>query len=183
MAYDFKKLLGNITETGEWLERELGGVRTGRATPAILDAVRADVYGSKTPIAQVASISTEDARTLRIVPWDKDVSKAIEKAIGEADLGISVSVDDMGLRIIFPDLTSERRVMLSKIVNEKLEQARITLRGHRTDALKELDTAEKEGGMGQDELKRLKEEVQKHIDKAVDALEALAKRKHDQISL
>jgi len=183
MAYDFKKLLGNITETGEWLERELGGVRTGRATPAILDAVRADVYGSKTPIAQVASISTEDARTLRIVPWDKDVSKAIEKAIGEADLGISVSVDDMGLRIIFPDLTSERRVMLSKIVNEKLEQARITLRGHRTDALKELDTAEKEGGMGQDELKRLKEEVQKHIDKGVDALEALAKRKHDQISL
>lgn len=182
MAYDFKKLTGNITETGEWLERELGGVRTGRATPAILDAVRADMYGSRTPIAQIASISTEDARTLRIVPWDKEALKAIEKAIGEADLGISVSADDMGLRVMFPDLTAERRTMLSKIVNEKLEQARITLRGHRTDTLKELDVAEKAGGMGQDELKRLKEEVQKHIDKGVDTLEAIAKKKQEQIA-
>lgn len=182
MAYDFSKLTGAIKETEAWLERELGGVRTGRATPTLLDAVRAEAYGARTPLSQLASITNEDARTLRIVPWDKSVAKAIEKAIAEADLGISVAVDDMGMRVLFPDLTAERRVMLGKIANDKLEQAKITLRGHRTDAMKELDAAEKEGGMGKDELARLKEEVQKHIDKGGEALEAQAKRKQEEIA-
>ena len=182
MAYDFSKLTAQVKETEEWLQRELAGIRTGRATSALLDSVKAEAYGSKTPIAGLASITVEDARTIRIVPWDKTVSKAIEKAIGDADLGVSVSVDDAGLRVIFPDLTAERRVMLSKLAGERLEQARITLRGHRADTLKELDAAEKEGGMSQDDLKRFKEEVQKHIDKGTEALEALAKKKQDDIT-
>ena len=182
MAYDFSKLSGQIKETEEWLQKELAGIRTGRATIALLDSVRADAYGTKTPLSGLASITVEDARTIRIVPWDKTVSKAIEKAVNDADLGVSVSVDDAGLRVIFPELTAERRTMLVKLAGERLEQARITLRGHRADALKELDAEEKEGGMSQDELKRLKEEVQKHIDKGTETLEALAKKKQDDIA-
>ncbi|MEA2701405.1 MAG: ribosome recycling factor [Candidatus Parcubacteria bacterium] len=182
MAYDFSKLIAHVKETEEWLQRELSGIRTGRAASALLDSVRAEAYGAKTPINGLASVTVEDARTIRIVPWDKTVSKAIEKAVNDADLGVSVSVDDTGLRVAFPELTAERRTMLGKLAGDRLEQARVTLRGHRTDALKELDAAEKEGGMGQDELKRLKEEAQKHIDKGMETLEALAKKKQEDIA-
>lgn len=182
MAYDFSKLDAGIKETKEWLEREFSSIRTGRSSPAILDGVKPEVYGTRTPMQQIGSVSIEDARTLRIIPWDKSVTKAIEKAITEADLGVSVMTDDQGLRVIFPELTAERRVILGKLAGEKCEQARITLRGHRTDAIKALDAAEKEGGMGEDELKRLKEEVQKKIDAAGADLDAMQKRKQEEIS-
>ena len=182
MAYDFSKLNAQIKETEEWLSRELAGIRTGRATSALLDSIRVDSYGSKTPINGLASVTVEDARTIRVVPWDKTVSKSIEKAVNDADLGVSVAVDDTGLRIIFPELTTERRTMLAKLAGERLEQARVTLRGHRTDTLKELEALEKDGGMGQDELKRLKEEAQRHIDKGTEALEVLARKKQEDIA-
>jgi len=182
MAYDFSKLTNNIKEAEEWLSRELATVRTGRATPAILDSVRVDAYGSRSPVSNLASVTIEDARTLRIVPWDKTVSKSIEKAIGEADLGISVSADDLGMRVSFPELTAERRTLLAKIAGDKLEQAKVTLRGHRAEAIKDVDASEKEGGMGKDEAQRLKDEVQKKIDAATESLEALAKRKQEEIA-
>lgn len=182
MAYDFTKLKGQIQETEEWLQRELATVRTGRATPAILDSVRVDAYGAKSPIAQVASVTVEDARTIRISPWDKSLSKSIEKAINDADLGMSVVADDSGMRIVFPELTAERRTVLSKVAGEKTEQAKVTLRGHRAEAIKDIESAEKEGGMGEDEVKRLKDEVQKQIDAGVAGLEALAKRKQEEIA-
>mgnify|MGYP001599365285 CR=1 FL=1 len=183
MAYDFSHLTRNVQETEEWLQRELSGIRTGRATPTLLDSIKPEIYGARTPIPQVASVTIEDARTLRIVPWDKSVAKSIETAINDADLGVSVATDDQGLRVIFPMLTAERRTMLQKLAGEKVEQAKVTLRGHRADALKDLDATEKEGGMGQDELKRLKEEVQKHIDKGTETLEALGKKKFEEITL
>ena len=177
MAYDFTSLKNSIKETEEWLARELTGVRTGRATPALLDTVKPEAYGSRTPMAQIANVSVEDARTLRVIPWDASLAKEIEKAITEADLGVGVSVDAQGLRVTFPELTSERRTQLSKIAGERTEQARVTLRGHRTDAIKALDEAKKEGGMGDDELKRLKDEVQKFIDAGNEKLaEFLAKK-------
>lgn len=177
MAYDFTSLKTSIKETEEWLSRELSGVRTGRATPALLDTVKPEAYGSRTPMAQIANVSVEDARTLRVIPWDASLAKEIEKAITEADLGVGVSVDAQGLRVTFPELTSERRTQLSKIAGERTEQARVTLRGHRTDALKALDEAKKEGGMGDDELKRLKDEVQKFVDAGNEKLaEFLAKK-------
>lgn len=182
MAYDFSKLTGNIKESEEWLTRELGGVRTGRATPTLLDAVRAEAYGARTPISQIASITVEDPRTLRVVPWDKELAKPIEKAIGEADLGVSVAVDDSGMRVIFPSLTTERRVMLGKIASDKVEQAKVTLRGHRSEAMREIDAAEKEGGMGKDEVERLKAEAQKYVDGGNEALETLGKRKQEEIA-
>ena len=182
-TYDFKYLEGQIKETEEWLTREFSGIRTGRATPAILDSVKADVYGARTPLNQIGSVTIEDARTLRVVPWDKSLNKAVEKAITDADLGVSVATDDQGLRVLFPDLTAERRTMLGKLANEKMEHAKVTLRGHRTEAIKDIDAAEKEGGMGKDDVVRLKEEVQKKIDAGNAALEALAKRKHEEITL
>lgn len=181
-SFDFKTLDASIKETEEWLVRELSSVRTGRATPAILDTIKPEIYGSRTPINQVAAVNIEDARTLRIVPWDKSVTKIIEAAITQADLGVGVGSDDQGLRVTFPELTAERRTMLLKVANDKLEQARITLRGHRTDTLKALDAAEKEGGMGKDEHARFKEDIQKRIDAANVALDALGKKKETEVS-
>ena len=181
-SFDFKPLDNSIKETEEWLVRELGSVRTGRATPAILDTIKPEVYGTRTPINQVAAVSIEDARTLRIVPWDKSLTKVIESAITHADLGVGVGSDEHGLRVTFPELTAERRTMLLKVANEKVETARVTLRGHRTDTLKALDAAEKEGGMGKDELARFKDEVQKKIDAANGALDALGKKKEVEVS-
>ncbi|MGB4076755.1 MAG: ribosome recycling factor [Minisyncoccia bacterium] len=182
MAYDFSKLTGAIKETEEWLSREFSTIRTGRASVALLDSIKPEVYGARTPLMQVGSVSVEDARTIRIVPWDKTNGKAIEKAIAEADLGISVVTDDGGLRVLFPELTAERRALLGKLAGERCEQARVTLRGHRTDALKALEASEKEGGMGEDELKRLKDEVQKMIDAGQKSLEALLVKKQTEIT-
>lgn len=182
MAYDFSLLKKNLLETEEWLTRELSGVRTGRATPALLDAVKPEAYGSRTPLTQLANVSVEDARTLRVIPWDATLIKTIEKGVVDADLGVGVSVDGQGLRVSFPELTSERRTQLSKIAGDKTEQARVTLRGHRTDALKALDEAKKEGGIGDDELKRLKDDVQKHIDVANEKLAALLAKKETEIA-
>jgi len=181
-SFDFSKLDSSIKETEEWLVRELSSVRTGRATPAILDTVKPEVYGTRTPVNQVAAVNIEDARTLRIVPWDKSLTKVIEKAIQDADLGVGLATDDQGLRVTFPELTAERRVMLLKVAGEKVEAARVTLRGHRADTLKAIDAAEKEGGMSQDEVTRFKEEVQKRIDKGNEALEVLGKRKETEVS-
>lgn len=113
---------------------------------------------------------------------DKSLSKTLEKALYDADLGISVVVDDSGMRVVFPDLTAERRVLLGKVAGDKLEQAKVTLRGHRAEAIKDIEAAEKEGGMGKDDVVRLKEEVQKMVDAGVAALEVHAKRKLEEIS-
>ncbi|MDE1919799.1 MAG: ribosome recycling factor [Patescibacteria group bacterium] len=182
MAYDFSKLKANIKETEEWLSRELSGVRTGRATPTLLDSVKPEAYGARTPLRELANVSVEDARTLRVIPWDMGLVKAIEKGITDANLGIGVSVDDQGLRVTFPELTSERRTQLSKIAGDKTEQAKVTLRGHRTDALHALDAAAKEGGMGKDEVMRLKGEAQKLIDAGNDALAKILDKKEVEIA-
>lgn len=181
MAYDFSKLKQKIKESEEWLAQELSGIRTGRATPTLLDSVKADAYGARSPLSQVASVSVEDARTLRVIPWDKSLVKSIEKAIVEADLGVGTAVDDVGLRVTFPELTAERRTSLKKIAGEKLEQAKVTLRSHRTDALHEIDATEKAGGVGEDEVKRLKVEVQKLIDSGNENLIKLGEKKDVEI--
>ena len=182
MAHDFSKLKAHSKETEEWLTRELAGVRTGRATPSLLDGVKPEAYGTRTPLHELASVSVEDAKTLRIIPWDKTLAKAIEKGITEADLGVGLSTDDQGLRVSFPELTSERREQLLKLAGDKTEQAKVTLRSHRTDALQALEAAEKAGGMGEDETKRLKGEIQKLIDAGNDALMKVFERKETEIA-
>ena len=182
MAYDFKGLAQQIKETEEWLGRELAGVRTGRATPTLLDGVKPEAYGTRTALRELANIGVEDARTLRVMPWDATLVRVIEKGITDANLGVGVSTDDQGLRVTFPELTAERRIQLTKIAGQKTEDARTTLRSHRTDAMKEIDALEKEGGVGKDEVQRLKDEVQKLIDAGNESLASTLKKKETEIS-
>lgn len=182
MAYDFKDLKAGIKSTEEWLRSEFSGIRTGRATPALLDSVMVEAYGSLMPINQVGSISVEDARMMRVSPWDMSLAKAVEKAIMLADLGLSLAVDDKGVRIMFPDLTADRRTSLIKLAKQKLEDARITLRGEREKTIKDIEKREKDGEIGEDEKFRLKTELQKYIDEAGVALEALFVKKEKEIA-
>lgn len=181
MAYDFNPLKTKIKATEEHLSRELAAVRTGRASSALLDGVRAEAYGNKSPLIELANVSTEDARTLRVIPWDKSLTREIEKAVVAANLGVGVAVDDQGLRVAFPELTGERRAQLTKIVGERLEEAKVALRSHRTDALKEIEVLVKDG-MQEDVGKRNKEELQELIDTGSAALEVLAKKKEAEIA-
>jgi len=164
MAYDFKTFDARSNEVAEWLTKEFNGIRTGRATPALLDSIQVDSYGAKVPINQVGSVGVEDPRTLRISVWDSESIHAVERAIIDADLGISVAVDDSGLRVIFPELTSERREQLLKLAKTKLEEARVSLRGARDEVVKEIENALKSGDMSENEKFNMKEALQKKVD-------------------
>lgn len=182
MAYDFKDLKAGIKSTEEWLRSEFSGIRTGRATPALLDSVMVEAYGSMMPINQVGSISVEDARMMRVSPWDMSLAKAVEKAIMLADLGLSLAIDEKGVRIMFPDLTADRRASLVKLAKQKLEDARIAIRSEREKTIKDIEKREKDGEISEDEKFRLKTELQKYIDEAGVALEALFVKKEKEIS-
>lgn len=182
MPYNFSEFKNKSKETEEWLRREFSGIRTGRATPAILDGIKVEAYGSDMPINQVANISVEDARILRISPWDSSVTKSIEKAIQVSDLGLSVTVDDKGLRVFFPDLTSERRLALIKLSKQKLEDAKVTQRSEREREIKELDKLQKEKQISEDEQFRLKADLQKMLDDANKTLEEIFTKKEKEIT-
>lgn len=182
MAYDFSTLKTRIGEIEEFLGTALGGIRTGRATPALLDSVQAESYGARTPIKHLASITIEDPRTLRVTPWDKSQIKVIESAIAAANLGVSTASDSSGLRVIFPELTGERRTMLTKVVREKLEEARISVRRERDEIWSDIQKKERDGEMSEDDKFRLKDELQKLIDAANDSLEKAAERKETEIT-
>ena len=171
-----------IKDTKEWLQTEYFSIRTGRATPAVLDNVKVESYGAMVPLNQVASITIENARTIRILPYDTSQSKEIEKGIISTNLGLSVSVDDKGVRVSFPELTSENRQTLLKVIKEKLEQARVSLRSERDDAWGGIQKEEKDGDMSADEKFGYKEDMQKIIDTANKELEDVAARKEVELA-
>ncbi len=181
MAYDLTSFSASMREIEEWLKKELTLVRTGRATAAVLDNIHVESYGAMSPIAHVGTVSMEDHRTLRVIPWDKSVSKAIDAAIQKANLGLSVSVDDQGLRIVFPELTSERRAQMIKILNGKLEDARISVRKERERVLGELKQGEKDGDISEDEHFKAKEALQKLVEDANNRLESVAAKKEEEL--
>ena len=181
MAYNFTPFRQNIKELEEWLKREMSTIRTGRATPAILDGIKVEAYGTEMPINQVANISVEDARMIRITPWDATQTKAIEKAIVAGDLGLSVAVDGVGLRVTFPELTGERRTALIKVAKQKLEDARVTLRNEREKIIKDVDAQEKGGTISEDEKFRVKAELQKMVDEAGKLLDDIFTKKEKEI--
>lgn len=181
MAYNFSPLKQKISDTEEWLRKEFSMIRTGRATPVILDSVKVDSYGSKMPINQIGNIHVEDPKTLRVTPWDLNLIKNIEQAIKESNLGLSVTVDGRGLRVIFPELTSERRQSLVKIMKQKLEEARITLRVERERVWDDIQNQEKKGTVGEDDKFRYKDEMQKIIDEANKVLEEMGDKKEKEI--
>lgn len=181
MAYTFELFKTASEETIEWLTREYAGIRTGRATPAILDGVSVESYGTMMSLREVGSIGAEDARTLRISPWDPSQVKAIEKAIITANLGLSVVTDDKGIRVVFPELTVERREQLIKLAKSKLEDARVAIRKARDESMKDIESKEKEGGMGEDEKFKLKAELQKRVDDANRTIESLYEKKETEM--
>ncbi len=180
--FSFSKFNQKAKGIEEWLAKELANVRTSRATPAILDGVLVESYGAKLPINQVGSIASQDARTIFITPWDTGSIKEIEKAIVANNLGLSVSAVDTGVRVSFPELTSERRAALIKVAKEKFEGARISVRKIRDEVQSEIEAAEKKGGMGEDEKFRLKAELQKLVDGLNKKLSDATERKEKEIS-
>lgn len=181
MAYDFSHISKQKESITDWLKAEYRSIQTGRATPQVLDLVYIDVYGSRTPVAHVGSITIEDPRTIRVSPWDKTVVSAVEKAINEADLGLSVSSDSDGLRVHFPALTTETRTKLVKLLKERLEEARVRVRAMREDANKDIDAREKDGEYGEDEKRKYRDDVQKHVDGANAELEDLFQKKEKEV--
>ncbi|MSR87573.1 MAG: ribosome recycling factor [Candidatus Zambryskibacteria bacterium] len=161
----------------EWLRNEYAGIRSGQATPAILDRVVVEVYGSPMAINQLATITISDSRSLRIVPWDKTVINSIDSGVRQSNLGVSVVTDSEGLRVSFPQLTAENRQTLLKLAKQKLEDARIKVRNERQ---KVLDDIEKRGA-GEDEQKRFKNELQKSVDEANKKLEELYHKKESEL--
>lgn len=182
MAYDFKPFEKRLSEIIERAGKELSQVRTGRATPAILDSVQVESYGTRMGINQVASVSVEDARTLRISPFDMSQAKEIEKAITVANLGLSVGSDERGVRVFFPELTSERRTSLLKIAKDKMEEIRATVRSAREDVWGDIQKQEKDKKMSEDDKFRAKEEMQKRVDTANQKLDEALARKEKEIS-
>ncbi len=181
MAYDFNPLKKQLASAEEWLKKELQQIRTGQASPAILDAVKVEVYGAPMALKEVASVTIEGARVLRIAPWDKSQTKEIEKAITIANLGLSVVVDDQGLRVMFPELTGERRQQIAKTAKEKLEEAKKQVRGHRDVIVKDLQTKEKDGDMGKDDAFRGKNDTQKLVDDMNKKLEEMFAKKEKEL--
>ena len=170
----FKKELKGAEE---WLSKEYSQIHTGRANPALLDGVHVESYGALQPLKNTASISIEDPKTLRVIPWDKSLNKNIEKALHEANLGFSITLDDAGVRVIIPALTTETRQKLVKIAKERMEDARITVRKAREEELSSL----KNQKLPEDTFERAKDDVQKFVDVANSTLEGLFIKKESEI--
>ncbi|KKT00119.1 MAG: Ribosome-recycling factor [Candidatus Nomurabacteria bacterium GW2011_GWF2_43_8] len=181
MQYNFSNFKAELKRAEEFLGKEYSQLNIGRASPMVLDGVSVESYGSYVPLKNVASVSIEDPKTLRVSPWDKSQIKGVEKAIAGANLGLSVVVDDSGIRVIFPQLTTETRQTLVKVLKEKLEEQRITVRKERERVWDDVQAKEKEGKITEDEKFRAKEELQKIIDEANRNLEAHFTRKEKEV--
>ena len=179
--YDFNPLKKQLAGVEDWTKKELQQIRTGQASPAILDGVKVEVYGAPMGLKEVASIVIEGARTLRIAPWDKAQTKDIEKAITVANLGLSVVVDDQGLRVNFPELTADRRASFAKLAKDKVEEAKKQIRQHRDVVIKDLIAKEKGGGYGKDDIFRLKGDAQKFVDELVKKLDVMYDKKEKEV--
>ena len=182
MTYDFKPFEKRIKEIEERAGKELAGIRTGRAAPAILDGVQVESYGTRVPIVQIATVNIEDARTIRVTPWDMANAKEIEKAITVANLGLSVGADEKGIRVSFPELTSDRRAQLLKLAKEKVEELRTELRAARDHVWNEIQKQEKDKLMTEDDKFRAKDEMQKRVDGANKTFDAALERKEKEIA-
>lgn len=165
----------------EALKRELASIRTGRATPALLDRIQVDYYGNPTPINQVGNISVPEPRMLVITPWDKSILGPIEKAILKSDLGITPTNDGSIIRLAIPALTEERRKELTKVVSKKSEEGKVSVRNIRRDANEHLKKLRKDSKISEDEEKRAEEKIQKITDKYILDVEKVAKTKDAEI--
>lgn len=165
----------------EAMERDFSGIRTGRASTALVERITVDYYGAQTPLNQVAGISTPDPHLIVIQPWDRSVLSAIEKAITRSDIGLMPNVDGTVVRLNVPPLTEERRREMVKQVRRRTEQARVEVRNHRRDAADQLKKALREGDLSEDEEHRELESLQKLTDRFIEAVDSRADRKEAEI--
>jgi ribosome recycling factor len=163
-------------------KREFASVRTGRATPALLERVSVDYYGVATPVTQVASVSVPEARLLVIQPWDKGLVKEIERAILKSELGLTPSNDGAVIRLPIPPLTGDRRKELVKVVHKQAEEGRVAVRNIRRDHREKLDRLEKSGDLSKDEARRHQDELQKLTDQFIKEIDTLLAAKEKEIT-
>jgi ribosome recycling factor len=170
-----------MAKSVEACRHELATVRTGRASPHLLDRVVVDYYGTETPLRQLSQIAATDARLLTLTPYDKNAIKTIEKAILESDLGLTPSNDGNVIRLQIPELNEERRRDLVKVVHNVAEESRVAVRNIRRDVMHDLRELKKEGEVGEDDERRAEAELQKRTDGAIGEIEALLKAKEEEI--
>ncbi len=169
-----------MQKTYDFLKEDLASIRAGRANPHVLDKIKVDYYGTPTPIQQVGNVSVPEARIIQIAPWDKSLIKDIEKAIMMSDLGITPSNDGTVIRLVFPELTEERRKQLAKDIRKKGEDAKVAVRNVRrdgNDSLKKLKGSE----VSEDEINDLNEELQKITDKFIKDIDVAVEEKNKEI--
>lgn len=174
-------LTAHMDKSIQALQKDLTKVRTGRATPALVDAVQVDYYGSRTPLSQVANVTTPDARTIQIVPWEATILGQIEKAIFEANIGFTPQNDGKVIRITMPPLTEDRRKEMVKMVKKNGEDTKIALRNQRRDANEEVKKQEKDKLMSADESKKFQEQIQKKTDDKVAEVDKIISVKEKEI--
>lgn len=165
----------------ESTQRELSQVRTGRATPALLDSITVEAYGVMTPLRQLANISVPEARLMVVQPFDKSILSEIEKAIQKSELGVNPNNDGKLIRLNFPPLTEERRKEIVKLAKKIGEEGKVSIRHHRRDSIESLKKAQKEGTISEDESKTMQDDVQKLTDKYSNKLDEILKEKESEI--
>ena len=170
-----------MAKTAEVLSEQFASVRAGRANAAVLDQIEVDYYGTPTPIRQIASISSPDARTLLIQPWDASTLKLIEKAILTSELGINPQNDGRVIRLVFPQLTEERRKELAKQVRKYGEEAKVAVRNIRRDAMDKFKKEQKKGEMTEDDLKDIEKDMQKLTDDYTKEVDKLTTAKEKEL--
>jgi ribosome recycling factor len=175
---DYSKRMDGAIET---LRHEFSGLRTGRATAALLDPITVEAYGTMNPINQVASVTAPEPRMLSVQIWDKAIVSAVDKAVRAAGLGLNPIVDGMTLRIPIPPLTGERRTELAKLAGKYAEQTRVAVRNVRRDAMEHLKRLEKEKQISEDDHKKRADEVQKKTDQHIRDIDALLGTKEGEI--
>jgi len=176
-----ESLKSDMEKVVSQLKKEYERVRTGRATPALLDGIKVDYYGTPMPINQVANISVPEPRLITIQPWDKGIMPEIEKAIQRSELGLTPMNDGKVIRIAIPPLTEERRKELVRVVKKMAEEKKVELRNHRREANETLKDLKKEKVITEDDLFRYQEEVQKITDSFVEKIDALLESKEKEI--
>ena len=181
MSEKVKEYSDKMQKTIDHLQSEYAAVRAGRANPHVLDKIRVDYYGTPTPIQQVGNISVPDPRIIQIQPWEPSMVKEIEKAIQTSDLGINPTNDGKLIRLVFPELTEERRKELAKDVKKKGENAKVAIRNIRRDANDALKKAGKSSDVSEDEIKDLEDEVQKMTDKFIKDIDLAVEEKTKEI--
>lgn len=178
---EIKQMKEKMEKAIEHLKKELLGIRTGRAHPALVSDIRVDYYGTPTPLSQVGSITTPDARQIVITPWDKTAIKAVEKAIQASTLGINPSVDGENIRLNIPELTGERRVELSKLVKKYAEDSRVAVRNLRRDANDVFRKMEKDGSISEDSMHDFLDSIQKTTDEFIKKVDEIMVTKEKEI--